>query len=116
MTQQEINIAVAKSFGHIPEIQNDKVYIGIKHEGENITSILGVVDYCNRAQDAWKIVSMLISGGCFIGFGEGQVQMVTPSGTDYRVTTNNPLEGAMIAYLQSIEDAREYSSQKIDAP
>jgi hypothetical protein len=114
MTQQEINIAVAKSFGHVPEIQNDKVYIGIKHDGENLTSIMGVVDYCNRAKDAWKVISMLISSGCFISFGEGQVRMVTPSGTDYRVTTDNPLEGVMIAYLQSMEDTRECSSQKID--
>lgn len=116
MTQQEINIAVAKSFGHVPEIQNDKVYIGIKHEGENITSIMGVVDYCNRAQDAWKVMSMLISGGCFIRFRQDQVRLVTPSGTDYKVTTDNPLEGIMIAYLESMEDVRECSSQKIDAP
>lgn len=110
MTQQEINIAVAKSFGHIPEIQNDKVYIGIKHDGDNITSILGVVDYCNRPQDAWKVISMLITGGCTIGIDKNQARLVTPSGVSYSISTENYLEGLMIAYLESIKDSRERSS------
>ena len=63
-SQTSINEAVAKTFGHIPEVFNNKVYIGVKHTGPNVTSVMGPVDYCNNPADAWKVISMLISSGC----------------------------------------------------
>lgn len=56
MSDLQINLLVANAIG-VDAAENSGVVFGaVKHEGDNVVSVIGVVDYCNNPSDAWPII------------------------------------------------------------
>lgn len=56
MSDLQINLLVAAAIG-VDAAENEGVVFGaVKHDGANVVSVMGVVDYCNNPSDAWPII------------------------------------------------------------
>ena len=108
MSDLQINLLVANAIG-VDAAENSGVVFGaVKHEGENVVSVMGVVDYCNNPSDAWPIIfssRIMLSPYCADELWKAEV----PSGFDgiFKVYATcyhrNPLRAAMIVFLMMQE-------------
>lgn len=53
MSDLQINLLVANTIGVDAAENSGAVFGAVKHEGDNVVSVIGVVDYCNNPSDAW---------------------------------------------------------------
>lgn len=116
MSDLQINLLVANAIG-VDAAENSGVVFGaVKHEGENVVSVIGVVDYCNNPSDAWPIITSnsiamfeaVLAGGdeiwvattnidkSWLGYGTG----------GFDSYHKNPLRAAMIVFLMMQEKAQ----------
>lgn len=100
MSDLQINLIVANEIG-IDAVESSGVVFGaVKNEGDNVVSVVGVVDYCNNPSDAWPIVT-----GSKIGFipvnGTWRASSVTVGYHEQH--DDNPLRAAMIVFLMMQE-------------
>ena len=58
MSDFEINKAVAQSLCVNAQEWSGKIFGGIEREVDNVTSVIGVIDYCNNPSDAWPIINI----------------------------------------------------------
>ena len=102
MSDLQINLLVANAVG-VDAVENSGVVFGaVRHEGSNVVSVIGVVDYCNNPSDAMPILTenkigfKWVNGSCTAssvlrGYRESE--------------SENPLRAAMIVFLM-MEDAK----------
>jgi len=102
MSDLQINLLVANAIG-VDAAENSGVVFGaVKHEGDNVVSVMGVVDYCNNPSDAMPILTenkigfKWVNGSCTAssvlrGYHESE--------------SEKPLRAAMIVFLM-MEDAK----------
>ena len=97
MSDFEINKAVAACLGVEVQEWNGKVFGGIDRNIDNVTSVVGVIDYCNNPSDAWPIINRERIG---VYPSEGPEFMPWIAAKNaISVTDKNPLRAAMIVYL-----------------
>ena len=111
MSDLQVNLLVANAIG-VDAAENSGVVFGaVKHEGENVVSVIGVVDYCNNPSDAWPVIlanRIMLNPYCADDLWKAEV----PCGFDGLVKTyatcyhHNPLRAAMIAFLMMQEKAQ----------
>lgn len=103
MSDLQINLLVAKAAG-VNAVENSGVVFGeVKHEGSNVVSVVGVVDYCNNPSDAWPIISRNLIGvspdedgvTCHF-YGDWTARAFC---SQIFCTHKNPLRAAMIVFL-----------------
>lgn len=103
MSDLQINLLVAKAAG-VNAVENSGVVFGeVKHEGSNVVSVVGVVDYCNNPSDAWPIISRNLIGvspdedgvTCHF-YGDWTARAFC---SQICCTHKNPLRAAMIVFL-----------------
>lgn len=116
MSDLQINLLVANAIG-VDAAENSGVVFGaVKHEGENVVSVIGVVDYCNNPSDAWPII---LANNISITKYEGLEEWDAHGGgicVDYDhciisecgcfCSNKNPLRAAMIVFLMMQEKAQ----------
>ena len=105
MSDLQINLLVANAIG-VDAAENSGVVFGaVKHEGENVVSVIGAVDYCNTPSDAWPIIL------------ENKITIFSPNGThddslwmaeldESHMFSANPLRAAMIVFLMMQEQSQ----------
>ena len=101
MSDLQINLLVANAIG-VDAAENSGVVFGaVKHEGENVVSVMGVVDYCNNPSDAWPII---VANRINVYASEGPDFMPWMAGCGGMVASNkNPLRAAMIVFIMMQE-------------
>ena len=101
MSDLQINLLVANAIG-VDAAENSGVVFGaVKHEGDNVVSVMGVVDYCNNPSDAWPII---VANRINVYASEGPDFMPWMAGCGGMVASNrNPLRAAMIVFLMMQE-------------
>ena len=115
MSNLQINLLVANAVG-VDAVENSGVVFGaVKHEGSNVVSVVGVVDYCNNPSDAWPIiVEYQISIAKYKGSEEWDAHgggvcvdydHCIISNSDCSYSNKNPLRASMIVFLM-MEDAK----------
>ena len=104
MSDLQINLLVANAIG-VDAAENSGVVFGaVKHEGDNVVSVMGVVDYCNNPSDAWPII---VANRINVYASEGPDFMPWMAGCGGFVVSNkNPLRAAMIVFLMMQEQAK----------
>ena len=104
MSDLQINLLVANAIG-VDAAENSGVVFGaVKHEGENVVSVMGVVDYCNNPSDAWPII---VANRINVYASEGPDFMPWMAGCGgFMVSNKNPLRAAMIVFLMMQEQAK----------
>ena len=97
MSDLQINLLVASAIG-VDAAENSGVVFGaVKHEGDNVVSVMGVVDYCNNPSDAWPVI---FANRINVYASEGPDFMPWIAGCTGFVSSNkNPLRAAMIVFL-----------------
>jgi len=123
MSDLQINLLVANAVG-VDAVENSGVVFGaVKHKGNNVVSVIGVVDYCNNPSDAWPIIvknKIRISPVMHMSDDNGEYLCdgVWEAGTlwsddgafynsKYNEASNeNPLRAAMIVFLMMQESAQ----------
>ena len=111
MSDLQINLLVANAIG-VDVAENSGVVFGaVKHEGDNVVSVIGVVDYCNNPSDAWPIIfssRIMLNPYCADELWKAEV----PCGFDGFFKTyatcyhHNPLRAAMVVFLMMQEQAK----------
>ena len=101
MSNLQINLLVANAVG-VDAVENSGVVFGaVKHEGSNVVSVVGVVDYCNNPSDAWPII---VANRINVYASEGPDFMPWMAGCGgFMVSNKNPLRAAMIVFLMMQE-------------
>ena len=101
MSDLQINLLVASAIG-VDAAENSGVVFGaVKHEGDNVVSVMGVVDYCNNPSDAWQIIT---ANRVNVYASEGPDFMPWMAGCGgFMVSNKNPLRAAMIVFLMMQE-------------
>ena len=104
MSDLQINLLVANAIG-VDAAENSGVVFGaVKHEGDNVVSLMGVVDYCNNPSDAWPII---VANRINVYASEGPDFMPWMAGCGgIMVSNKNPLRAAMIVFLMMQEQAK----------
>ena len=104
MRDLQINLLVANAIG-VDAAENSGVVFGaVKHEGDNVVSVMGVVDYCNNPSDAWPII---VANRINVYASEGPDFMPWMAGCGgFMVSNKNPLRAAMIVFLMMQEQAK----------
>ena len=104
MSGLQINLLVAKAVG-VDAAENSGVVFGaVKHEGDNVVSVMGVVDYCNNPSDAWPII---VANRINVYASEGPDFMPWMAGCGgFMVSNKNPLRAAMIVFLMMQEQEK----------
>lgn len=115
MSDLQINLLVANAIGVDAAENSGAVFGAVKHEGDNVVSVIGVVDYCNNPSDAWPIiVEYQISIAKYKGSEEWDAHgggvcvdydHCIISNSDCSYSNKNPLRAAMIVFLM-MEDAK----------
>ena len=96
MSDLQINLLVAKAVG-VAAIENSGVVFGeVKHEGSNVISVIGVVDYCNNPSDAMPILIEMKIGFKWVN---GSCTASSALRGYHESTSDNPLRAAMIVFL-----------------
>ena len=102
MSDLQINLLVSNAIGVDAPENSGVVFGAVKHDGDNVVSVIGVVDYCNNASDAWPIIY-----GNHISiindYGWGAYHRRTGIESSMHV---NPLRAAMIVFLMMQEQAK----------
>ena len=103
MSDFEINKAVAACVGVEVQEWNGKIFGGVERKIDNVTSVAGVIDYCNNPSDAWPIMKESLIG---VTPDEDGVTMhfygdwtARAHCKNLQFTDKNPLRAAMIVYL-----------------
>lgn len=104
MSDLQINLLVASAIG-VDAAENSGVVFGaVKHDGDNVVSVIGVVDYCNNPSDAWPIV---VANRINVYASEGPDFMPWMAGCSGMIASNkNPLRAAMIVFLMMQEQVK----------
>ena len=104
MSDLQINLLVANAIG-VDAAENSGVVFGaVKHEGDNVVSVMGVVDYCNNPSDAWPII---VANRINVYASEGPDFMPWMAGCGgFMVSNKNPLRAAMVVFLMMQEQAK----------
>ena len=104
MSDLQINLLVANAIG-VDAAENSGVVFGaVKHEGENVVSVMGVVDYCNNPSDAWPII---VANRINVYASEGPDFMPWMAGCGgFMVSNKNQLRAAMIVFLMMQEQEK----------
>lgn len=98
MSDFEINKAVALSLGIEVVEWDGKIFGGVERKIDNVTSVIGVFDYCNNPSDAWPII---VANKIWIQpdmVGDGLWHCMDCN-DDIHAKDMNPLRAAMIVYL-----------------
>lgn len=104
MSDFEINKAVALGLGIKVLECNGKIFGGIERSIDNVTSVIGVIDYCNNPSDAWPIINRERIG---VYPSEGPEFMPWIAAKNaISVTDKNPLRAAMIVYLMMKDEEK----------
>ena len=104
MSDFEINKAVALSLGIEVVEWDGKIFGGVERKIDNVTSVIGVIDYCNNPSDAWPLIEsnlICLMADVFCEPQDGGKWIAQPAyGWQHeRVRNDNPLRAAMIVYL-----------------
>lgn len=103
MSDLQINLLVANAIV-VDAAENSGVVFGaVKHEGDNVVSVIGVVDYCNNPSDAWPIIVSMISGGCVVQMLQAGVIVTLQGGGRIQAMDKNTLRAAIIVFLMMQE-------------
>ena len=97
MSDFEINKAVAARIGVEVQEWNGKIFGGVERKIDNVTSVAGVIDYCNNPSDAWPIIN-IERIGVYPSEGPDFMPWIAAKNA-FSVTDKNPLRAAMIVYL-----------------
>ena len=97
MSDFEINKAVAACVGVEVQEWNGKIFGGVERKIDNVTSVAGVIDYCNNPSDAWPIIN-IERIGVYPSEGPDFMPWIAAKNA-FSVTDKNPLRAAMIVYL-----------------
>ena len=104
MSDLQINLLVANAIGVDATENSGVVYGAVKHDGDNVVSVIGVVDYCNNPSDAWPII---VANRINVYASEGPDFMPWMAGCGgFMVSNKNPLRAAMIVFLMMQEQAK----------
>ena len=104
MSDLQINLLVANAIGVDAAENSGAVYGAVKHGGDNVVSVIGVVDYCNNPSDAWPII---VANRINVYASEGPDFMPWMAGCGgIMVSNKNPLRAAMIVFLMVQEQAK----------
>ena len=104
MSDLQINLLVANAIGVDADENSGVVFGAVKHEGDNVVSVMGVVDYCNNPSDAWPII---VANRINVYASEGPDFMPWMAGCGgIMVSNKNPLRAAMIVFLMMQEQAK----------
>ena len=104
MSDLQINLLVANAIGVDAAENSGAVYGAVKHGGDNVVSVIGVVDYCNNPSDAWQIIT---ANRVNVYASEGPDFMPWMAGCGgFMVSNKNPLRAAMIVFLMMQEQAK----------
>lgn len=106
MSDFEINKAVAACLGAEVQEWNGKIFGGVERKIDNVTSVIGVIDYCNNPSDAWPIIVSMISGGCIVQMLKAGVIVTLQGGGRIQVMDKNPLRVAMIVFLMMKDEEK----------
>ena len=105
MSNLQINLLVANAIGVDAAENSGAVYGAVKHGGDNVVSVIGVVNYCNNPSDAWPIIfrnDIMLNPNCADSLWKAEQGFrFKPSGF-YKVATaysKNPLRAAMVVFL-----------------
>ena len=101
----QINLLVAKAIG-VDAAENSGVVFGaVKHEGDNVVSVMGVVDYCNNPSDAWPIIvaNKIWVQPDMIGDGFWHCYYCE---SEFSSKHKKPLRAAMIVFLMMQEQSK----------
>ena len=96
MSDFEINKAVALSLGIEVVEWDGKIYGGLERKIDNVTSVIGVIDYCNNPSDAWPIMEERKIGLAFVN-GEWRASSVKAGYHEF--SDAKAFRAAMIVYL-----------------
>ena len=111
MSDLQINLLVANAIGVDAAENSGAVFGAVKHEGDNVVSVIGVVDYCNNPSDACPIIfssRIMLNPYCADELWKAEV----PCGFDGFVKSyatcyhRNPLRAAMIVFLMMEEQKK----------
>lgn len=103
MSDLQINLLVANAIG-VDAAENSGVVFGaVKHEGDNVVSVMGVVDYCNNPSDAMPI---LIEMKIWFKWVNGSCTASSVLRGYHESTSDNPLRAAMIVFLMMQDEAK----------
>lgn len=116
MSDLQINLLVANAIG-VDAAENSGVVFGsVKHEGDNVVSVIGVVDYCNNPSDAWPIITYNSIAIFETAVAGGDVSWVAATNLDkswlgygaegFDCYHKNPLRAAMIVFLMMREASK----------
>lgn len=104
MSDLQINLLVANAIGVDAAENSGVVYGAVKRGGDNVVSVIGVVDYCNNPSDAWPII---VKNSINVYASEGPDFMPWMAGCAGFVSSHkNPLRAAMIVFLMMQEKAQ----------
>ena len=107
----EINKAVAARIGVEVQEWNGKIFGGVERKIDNVTSVIGVIDYCNNPSDAWPLIEsnlICLMADVFCEPQDGGKWIAQPAyGWQHeRVRNDNPLRAAMIVYLMMKDEEK----------
>ena len=103
MSDLQINQLVANAVG-VDAVENSGVVFGaVKHEGGNVVSVIGVVDYCNNPSDAMPILIEMKIGFKWVN---GSCTASSVLRGYHESTSDNPLRAAMVVFLMMQEQAK----------
>lgn len=105
MSDFEINKEVALSLGIEVVGWDGKIYGGLERNIDNVTSVIGVIDYCNNPSDAWPII---LENNIWIQpdmIGDGFWHCMDCN-DDIHAKDKNPLRAAMIVYLMMKDEEK----------
>ena len=104
MSDLQINLLVANAIGVDATENSGVVYGAVKHDGDNVVSVIGVVDYCNNPSDAWPII---VANRINVYASDGPYFMPWMAGcSGFMVSNKNPLRAAMIVFLMMQEQSK----------
>ena len=105
MSDFEINKAVALSLGIEVVEWSGKIFGGVERKIDNVTSVIGVIDYCNNPSDAWPII---VENKIWIQpdmVGDGFWHCMDCN-DDIHAKDRNPLRAAMAVYLMMKDEEK----------
>ena len=104
MSDFEINKAVAACLGVEVQEWNGKIFGGVERSIDNVTSVVGAIDYCNNPSDAWPIIN-IERIGVYPSEGPDFMPWIAAKNA-LSVTDKNPLRAAMIVYLMMKDEEK----------
>ena len=103
MSDFEINKAVALSLGIEVVEWNGKIFGGVERKIDNVTSVIGVIDYCNNPSDAMPI---LIESKISLTWVNGECRASSVLRGYHEFSCGNALRAAMIVYLMMKDEEK----------